>query len=752
MAKRGAKTGPGTAEGATPPAGGESPALSLLATDPLLLAAGAPARAHPDGSPNIDYYRWAYKAINDLSVKVALGIMPMPDKYNLAQAKDLIESEVKNLWRIDPKHLADVRTPTEKLADAMRALLDSPESAWERLDNEIEAMEKQMDVADGHAREILGGVGTDEALERRTLAKKKWKQRFSRISRLRQRAKNPVPPGTHAIDYKPVAAVHTLRFMAYVGRSSIGADSSIFQFGRHHVKMAIAIYMARNKIQYHEYQWHSTDIQGVMLVCPPGHGKSALVSHDWVLEFDKNPRLKGLIGHAQAGEAEKNLAYIGSYFVPDTANGRRNISLFNPPPLRTLKQDTMDFEDRAGERKRQPTLKAHGITAKVSGSDADFIWFDDPCDQELAEQETTRNRVYDRMNGTWRTRKRGKKTFEIITTTLWHHDDPNSRYLQLIKDNKIKFLASVQKCGGPDDQFKPLWADQYPTSKLRGIYAEMRNPRLYAAAYQSNPQPAELRKIKRLAYYLPGTPQHARFLESAVLHVSLDPTATNREKSDKASFVYAGINDIVTQNADGSQSYERRLRILDGRNFHANQTEGVNEVCEFAANHNTHYIHVEVRSGFNATAEMFEARGMDVIMHDPKNRKKELRLGDVAPMLDDTLKERGFPGAAVEFPGKLLPDGTVGPDPESPLSWLEQQVLDFGVTAEDHGVDALTQLCKHLGPELGVGEGAATVQAQIVERRGDPRLERMYRLFGEKRSMTAAEEEERWMAGQGDEW
>jgi hypothetical protein len=749
MSKRGAKAGPGTTEGDAP-AGGVSPAQIITATEKELLAAGAPPQRLPDGSVNIERLRWEFDIASGQGLLSLLKGQEIPK--NITQLREILKDKCENVYGIDPKHLMDTRSEKEKLADEIRQLRDTPDSLWALTDAQAAAIRSEMNSGDEMSKEMFGGSGTNEALERKLLAKKKWNERLSTLLELRDRARNPVPKGTAPQNAKAVAAVHALRFMVYVGRSSIGADSSVFQVGTHHVKMCVAYWMARNRTQYHDHQWIQADHEGVMLVCPPGHGKSALVSHIWVLEIDQNPRLKGLIGHAQAGMAERNLAYIGSYFDPETANGRRNISLFNPPTLRTLTKDTMDLEDRKQESKSQKTLKAHGITAKVSGSDADFIWFDDPCDQELAEQETTRNRVYDRMNGTWRTRKRGKKTFEIITTTLWHHDDPNSRYLQLIKDNKIKFLASVQKCGGPEQGFKPLWDEQYPTSKLKNIYAEMRNPRLYAAAYQSNPQPAELRKIKRLAYYLPGHPQHARFLESAVFHVSLDPTATNREKSDKASFVYAGINDIVTQNPDGSQSYERRLRVLDGRNFHANQTEGVNEVCEFAARNNTHYIHVEVRSGFNATAEMFEARGMDVLMHDPKNRKKELRLGDVAPMLDDTLKERGFPGAAVEFPGKVQPDGTIGPDPESPLAWLEDQVLNFGVTAEDHGVDALTQLCKHLGPELGLGEGASTVQAQEVQRRGDPRLERMYRMFGEKETRSAAEEEERWMAGIGDDW
>lgn len=720
-----------------------------------------PPQTTEDGRTNAEWLSWAFQRLSKLTMKVADGKAEMPKGYNLAQALAVLERAAENAGH-DPRRLQDARTDAQLAVSGVNKLLDSSDEAWAVRDEEWLAMRKQMDFADATSKETLGGSNTDEGLERelklRELAKKKWVERIDRILELRKRAREPFPGGFGG-DYRCYAAVHAIRFMIYVGRSSIGADSSIFRIGKHHVDFSIALWLARNNLQYHDHQW--TDVtdpeqtqspapyDGVMGVMPPGHGKTALAAHAITLIIDQNPREKWIFGHAQAPKAEENLAYVASNFDPATANGRRNISLFNPPVIAKKNSDTMDLEDRSAETKKASTIRAHGITSKISGSDADGIWFDDPCDQELAEQETTRKRVADRMNGTWRTRKRGKKAFEIITTTLWHHDDPNSQWLDLITKGKINYLLVKRECGGPEQKFAPLWPEEYPASRLKTIYAQMRNPRLYAAAYQSDPRPEELRKIKRLAYYLPGDPRHRRFMETALFHLTLDPTATNREKSDKAAFLYAGIGDIVDEAAGGAREYTRRLRICAGREFHANQTEGVNEVVLFASSHTTHYIHTEVRSGFNATAEMFEARGLDVITHDPKNRKKELRLMDVATMIDDSLREKGFPGAVVEFPGKVMEDKSIGPDPDSPLAWLERQLLDFGVTAEDHGVDALTQLCKYLGDQLDVGEAPMTKAAQVATRGGDSRLDRMYRMFGkpEESRRTVEQEESAWLAG-----
>lgn len=739
----------GGASGGAPPSPVDSPMDALFTTH------GAPGRCNADGSRNPDWFRWAFKQVNDLNVAVALGIKEMPKGYNLAQALALLEAEAQ-VSGYDPKHLQDVRTEAEKVSDAWREVANSPESVFEIVDETLEAMETQMNAADNLGLQLLGGSNTDEGLERELkryeLAKKKWAERLSRVRKLRHRAREPFPGGFGG-DYRCYAAVHAVRFMIYVGRSSIGADSTIFRVGKHHVEFSIDLWSARNGLRYWDHEWMPVQYDGVMGVMPPGHGKTALAAHAITLIIDQNPREKWIFGHAQAPKAEENLAYVGSNFDPATANGRRNISLFNPPRIAKKNSDTLDLEDRSSETKKASTIRAHGITSKISGSDADGIWFDDPCDQELAEQETTRKRVFDRMNGTWRARKRGEKAFEIITTTLWHHDDPNCRWLKLIADNKINFLAIVRKCGGPEQNFAPLWPEVYPASRLKLKYAEMRNPRLYAAAYQSDPQPDELRRIKRLAYYLPGAPEHQRFLSAAVFHLSLDPSATNSEKSDEASFVYAGEGDLVIER-DGGLVYERRMRVLDARQFKANQSQGVGVVCDYAAFHPTHYLHAETRSGFNATAEMLEARGVDVIRHDPKNKNKMLRLEHVAVMLDDALRDKGFPGAAVEFPGKLMEDGkTVGPDPESELAWLEEQVLNAGVAVKDHGLDGLTQLCKWVGPSLGVGEGAVTAALQEPRRAGiDPRMEREMAQYAKKDYRSAAEEDVAYWNGRDARW
>lgn len=455
---------------------------------------------------------------------------------------------------------------------------------------------------------------------------------------------------------------------------------------------------------------------------------SAFISHVISLMISENPSLRCIFLHAQEEMAQQNLGMVASNFDPNEACGRRNLSLF--PGIEIEERSSKKFRLKLPERQKSPTIIAVGITAAKSGTDADILWNDDPCDQKLAEQPTERKRAWDRINATWRTRLRGTRNFEFYTSTLWHYDDPTAKMLALVKAGSAKYTMCRLKCGGPKDNFKPLWEEQYPASYLKQKYMEL-GPRLYATVYESNPQPEELRKIKRLAYYDPRTTEHYSFIESAIFHISLDPTAKRDEKCDKAAFVYAAFGDIVAQGT-GEYSYEKRLRIIDAHQFHASQSEGVDEVIGFAGSHSTHYIHIENRGGFDATREFFEKEGMDVICHDPGNRKKGLRLADVAAMLDDSLRDKGFPGAVVEFPGRSDASGNPVADPDSPLKWVEDQVLDFGVATEDHVVDATTQLCKFLGPELRVNVGAVTEKIQRMQQRArDPRVAKWVdRLMG----------------------
>ena len=692
------------------------------------------------GRPNPEYYRWLFRVNARLAIDVAQGKKEFPKGYNVSAVQSFIADGAR-MAGLDPKHLADARSEAEKMQDAAEQFLKAPESLLEWSDSQIEAMEKAMDTADHLAKEHLAVQGSvtgtlaiadkkeAQELEEWEREKKAWRSRLARLRRLRERARSPIPAGSNKAHAHALRAARPLRLMIYVFRYK---GDLVPLIGIHHVRMACSIYLSRNGMEVTDhgvkdnYPW-----QGCLLTCPPGHNKTTLGAYVVIAELCNNPKFRWLFGHAQAGMAEDNLRFVARHFDAGEVNGRRIRSLFpDTPPVETVNKNTFRFKLKSAQK--QATIRAFGIKARISGGDADGIWFDDPCDQEIAEQETERNRVFDRMNGTWRTRLRGKKTWELTTTTLWHHDDPNCRRINMVRDKKLWLYVCIQSCGGPNTMppFGALWPDEYPPAKLRQIYVGMRNPRLYAATYMSDPRPDEMRMIKRLALYDQAAPEHRAFLESVatVFHLSIDPSATNTEKSDHAAFIYAGFGDVVgTDTRDGRPVQVRRpvLRIVDAMQIKASQVEAAPEVIAYARSRSVHYVHVEVRSSNgSALAEILENHDIDVQRYDPLNRKKDQRLKDVSVMLDDSLRDRGLPGAVVEFPG-VLDNGRLVIDPQ--YQWLAEQILEFGAINDDHACDAVVQLCKHLGPDLGVGlTGAVTAAAQSVAEPANPRLARMF--------------------------
>jgi len=706
-----------------------------------------------DGKRNPDHLRWTARLYTHQHISALLGRSEMPKGNTPASMVDWVSTEAK-LNGMDPKKLLDMRTDAQIYEDATKQLLADPEAilceSEDRLDALLQNIQNEMDNADRICAELAEAPGAEPSLSLRRKRAKKWIARIQKVRALRDRARNKLPKGYSRSQGRALEMAHPLRYMVWVGRPGTGGDGdkplTYFQIRRHHCKMAQATYSARKREILTNGKWLPYSAKGAFYILPPGHGKSAFVSHVISLMLSERPSLRCIFNHAQEEMAQQNLGMVAANFDPAEACGRRNLAMF--PGLEIAEKSSKKFRLKLPERQKSPTIIAVGYTAAKSGTDADILWNDDPCDQKLAEQPTERKRAWDRINGTWRTRLRGTRTFEFYSSTMWHHDDPTAKMLALIKARSAFYTVCPMRCGGPDRDFAPLWPEMYPASYLKQKYKEL-GARLYATVYECNPQPEELRKVKRLAYYVPGD-EHYSFTESAVHHLSLDPTATSREKSDEASFVYAAIGDVVTATRDSIQ-YRKELRILDARQFHATQSTGVEEVCAFASVNRVDYVHAETRSGFNATAEMLEARDIDVIRHDPGNRSKERRLMDVATMLDDSPTDKGLEGAVVRFPGMMGPNGVPVQDPDSPILWLEQQILEFGVCQKDNGLDATTQLCKFLGPELGVGQGQVTKTVQRQERAASHQtLDKMLRMIesmGRRNNQHPAIEDAQWQSG-----
>lgn len=629
---------------------------------------------------------------------------------------------------------------------------------------------------------------------------KRWLSLLNRVLRLRKITRSKIPLIKDRLDGHnhrrwddAYEASWPWRVAVYVYRSDLKDVQSetprpvdtVFEIARHHCDMAINLWKNRNGITlYATARTHAEAVsdptlfkypekekgkwtlpcytnrdgftcRGTILICPPRHGKSTLGTAWVVCELVENPREQGIMLHAIEEKAAENFRHVKAAFDPNDPKGRRNIALFGL----TLAKEEQRSGDRMRlairERTRDSQMRARGVKSGIGGANSGIQWWDDPVSPEEAQQPDVREATYRKLTEQYMRRQQGARPFILITATLWHHDDAVARILEQSRRNgpsRIPYGNRILRVGGPRTvpQFFSLWKSKYPPSYLRQCYNEINNPSSYAAQYMADPKPEETRIIRALRLYDPTTIEHKNFLARAEHHLSLDPSATSRadakRQTDKASIVHAAAGELVTiVQTDEAMvtSTTPRIRVLDIREFHAGPMEAVDKIGEFALEHRVDKVHVEVVTFSSAIVEMTRHRygltASQVIAHGTGSKSKELRLRAVAPMLDDTASAEGLPGAVVEFPGVWEEEnGKRRLIIEPKLAWAARQILDFGAVNGDHAVDALTQLLKHLQPEIKAGSGTVSDAVAIAEPETHENMQR--RRLREAYSQSAAGE------------
>ena len=716
------------------------------------------------GKINPEHYRVRLAHINlvaEAAVKRG-GAIP----FNIESLTKMIEREA-SMAGLDAASIADARSEGDKLMAAVNRLLDEgdKDTIFEHTDEEIDIMLKTIEqIVDGDdsALRLIEDRMLESGMSKEQLARgKRWLNRLRLVKRLREYTKHPIPPSVKkkASEYPCLLgaweATHVLRYMLYVGRSSTlnhktdkGLPTNVYRFGKHHIRFAVDTWEARSGCDY--YQGHimlkgRRPNKGVILIAPPGHGKSEFASHYLALEINQRPTTQSLYIHAIADKAQEQKAHVARLFERDTAAGRRNLSLWNHV-LDKSDNNKTKMRIRLPERTKSPTVTATGIMSAQLGADTNIQILDDIVPQSDVDQPTERDRRFKILSGTFGTRQRGMDTFRVVIGTFWHHDDALSR-LWKTSDRSDLYLCSKQYTGGPNTSpaFFPLWPEVFPASELRRRFQEMNNNiSLWSANYQGNPITEEARLIKSLAYYDPDDPSHQDFMASATYHVSVDPTATNKETSDKAGLVYVAVGEvpsITVKDGETKFGWTTKARIVEYREIRVNQVELADTVARYASTHPVYQVHIETRSGFSATADILQNKwGIEAVRHDPGPKNKEQRLKQCAGVIDNSLAGLS---ALIEFPGTVMTDGRCGPDDRHKAFY--QQFLDFGYAVDDHCVDATTQLINHLlRSGTLVAGGEANIVVPGIRQVRNPRMNEELDQYEKPRSDERAGEDWKW--------
>lgn len=685
---------------------------------------GLPFRRLPNGQSNLEYYREAYALVTRDAMRcLANDIKPATDPKSLA---DLILKEAK-LCGHSENDVVDRRSKEDILKDGFATLLSTPEGFFEITDEMLDHLESEAQRCVEMCQSVINEKNSGEFLSKdeapdlvKSVEKfdlgKAMLSRIRRVIRLRDSAKNPVPkylPKLTTVKQAAWEASHLLRYMLYVGRANNTmlkdvpeATKKLFRFGLMHAKMAVCLWEAEHGIKFNiiGIHWNARRVGGAILNAPPGHGKSELAMHHASLWISKRPMTQGVYLHEVEDIAKKSVAYIKSTFDPATDRGRRNIALFPKVRLAKRGNDAKQMQVETGQKTKSPTLTAAGVMSGRQGANTDYQIRDDIVPQTDAHEETTRNRRKEIISGTWDRRQRGNNPFTLNIGTLWHVSDALATMVKQARAGKGAYDLCVIKTGGPktEPQFYAAWPEVYDEGYLRREYERMNNPNLWSAAFMGNPKADETRIISSVRLYDRTSEQHAEFLRSATMHLSIDPAATNREKNDKAALFYAGIGEV--NDIDPVAKTERgvlKFRVVDATQMHNTPGELMESLAGYCQSRRVDHLHIETKTGFAALGDWVDSEfGIECIRHDPGDKSKERRLRQCAGLICRRINEAGGFEAVVEFPGipkldksgnPVLKDGckVIVPDPQ--YEWLIEQFVDFG-NAEDHALDAGTQL------------------------------------------------------------
>ncbi len=751
---------PSTPVAATP---GEAPKDIWGVNCPAPPRPEVPPSHDKDGRPNPEHWRARMARINVRNEWLADQGLDTP------RGTDNAVKNVKDEFGIiglDEESMLDSRPDYVKIRDEIRKLLSNPAEIFASVDATCDLLERAIEEEiNDPTGKLLEKYTSDTAptLSPEFLRRgKEMLNRLQRVRRLRAAARLPFPKkewGLKEKDRHVWEASHVLRYMIYTGRSGTiknskaeDGDPYVYMIGPPHVKFAVDTWIARTGVLFEDGEMKVGGCRpkmGVMLIAPPGHGKSDFAAHYLALEIGQRPRTQSLYVHAVVDMAEAKQTYVAALFSANTAAGRRHLSLF-PSKLDKSDNNKTKMRLKLPERAASPTITACGMTTAKLGADSTFQVFDDIVPQSDVDQPTERARRFKQFSGTFATRQRGLNTFKIIIGTMWHPDDALSKMWKISLKTDM-YVLSKQATGGPvkgkKRVFEPIWPEVAPERELRRRFDEMnRDISLWSANYMGDPIADEARIIKKIAFYDPQSLEHQDFLNSGAFHVSVDPTATNKETSDKAGLVYAATGEVpVVTVRDGGEytAYQTRMRILETQEIHANQVELVDRIAHFTLTRPVYQVHIECRSGFHATADILQNKyNIDSVRHDPGNKDKSARLKQCAGVIDASLAGMS---PLIEFPGERKEDGSIGPCEAH--KELYSQLLDFGYSDHDHLVDAITQLGNWLLRSGILVAGFAptdSFQPDRIRQAGDPRIHAMLDEWAQKPNTRWEEEQADW--------
>ena len=688
-----------------------------------------------------------------------------PDGWKVNESLRIAETMAK-MCGIDWKEVGDQRSLGAIVKEQTDRILNDGEEIFAATDRVIEALERGFQESDtrgtdfDHEVSEHAQMGTTDGPKARAGRARRWLGLLRRLRYLRSRVRNPYDPGVPGVSERVQRATHLIRFMLYTGRSDLSQfkepHERLFRIGQPIIAMSMTLFYAINGAGAVEgvgtllrgdhnpvtgRPYPGIDYAGWVALLPPRHGKTDLLKHHAVLTMNLDPRAQAAYVHAGDDEAGAMNRAVQSYFTRDTAQGRRNLSLW---PIELEDYDCNEFTTRlrVPQPPKTPQHTASGIGGAKLGKSFSIIRGDDLVPSSDRFNTADREKRVSYWDGTWMSRRSGTDYFVMISGYPHHSEDLISQYAREAekfeqtggKAGKPFWLLKMP-VGGPetDPPYFSIFPELLDSDALRKLHRSLHDRSMWPSNYQLTPRDRERQIVKQVRLYNANAPEHQQFLQGAQFFVAVDPAAKGQEGSDFAGIVIGALGDargVTTRDGVPINTSERQIRIVFEAEFYATQSEIAQHLLDLGAQFRIDHVYVECVTGLgSAVAEMLSTyHGVHAVeLEGVKNKNKRARLMAVAGMIEDSNPSMR---AKVLFPG-VMREGEDEPTlrAHESMDRLIRYVVDFGITDGLHSLDALTLLCRKLMDQVGVGEGVFSEQV----RRAEPPMNDVQRLLDRKR-------------------
>ena len=219
------------------------------------------------------------------------------------------------------------------------------------------------------------------------------------------------------------------------------------------------------------------EVDRLMLLCPPRHGKSELASRRFpAFALGRRP------------DREFISVSAGADLATDFGRDVRNI--IKSEEYQSVFKTRLSEDSQAKNKWRTDAGGAYyamGVLGTIMGRGADILMIDDPFASMMeAQSEVARKNVWDWYTGTAYNRLQANGAIVLINHRM-HEDDLSGRILAQQAAGGDRF--EVVELPAISDAGDPLWPEKFPLAALERIRINGANPRYFSALYQQKPVP-----------------------------------------------------------------------------------------------------------------------------------------------------------------------------------------------------------------------------------------------------------------------